>query len=180
MAVASMPRRCWSAAALVGGEDFGDVAGLDSHGALGGEGDEARSGFSGDLKFERNKAIDLIPIGGRSTNLNENSMRPREGEHERTNGVAFSKQFPEESDLGAYFHVRLGYGTDNLAVFQDHAHLVGLEGHFGLPGDIGVVHVVGNHGWVGSPSEMHFLHLFVSPSMYMFLSRYMFRVRVSF
>ena len=58
--------------------------------------------------------------------------------------------------------------------------MFGLEGDFGFTWHIGVVHVVGDHGWVGSPSEMHALHLFVSPSMYMFLSRYMFRVRVNF
>ena len=78
------------------GENFGDVFGLNGHRALGGEGDETRSGFSGDLKFERNKAVDLIPVGSRSSNLNEDGMRPREGEHERTNGVALSKQFTEE------------------------------------------------------------------------------------
>ena len=89
------------------GEDFGDVAGLDSHGALGGEGDEARSGFSGDLKFERNEAVDLISVGGRSTNLNENSMRPSKSEHERADGVALSKQLSEETNLRADLHVRL-------------------------------------------------------------------------
>ena len=127
-----------------------------------------------------NHSAAIIAVVGGTTDLNQDGVRPGEGENERTDGVALSKQRSEQTDLRTDLHVRLGDGTDDFAVLQNDTNLVRFQRHLSLPGDVSVVHVVGDHGRVGSPSEMHALHLFVNPSMYMFLSRYMLRVRVNF